>query len=745
MINALNRGYQKLTTQAGASAALQDYAIAQGEIQATNTYSVIGESFKQALPMIQALAELVAYGLFPLIILSIMISRTPGKAAASYLQFYIFLQLIPPLYALFHSIMSYYAAEQNAAYSSYIDATGSIKTALTMLTYNGVYKTNQQLTAMASYMTVFIPGIALAIAKGSGGQIASSIGSLGSVLTSALTQTARSASSGNISLGATDIENSRMFQHNMAPTSNYGYGSINNGVASRTIGASGNIATNFGQFTTSTPLSGNLTQALTSGINTQSAQSVQAQKQAMVTQAMAAGKNWNNIASFMDSQGKEKESGINWSSGNASSMREEYGKTKDLAATFAKENGITESQAASLLATMSASASVGGKIPFTETGLQGKLATVFEGKTSADIKDLWKKAQQFNEKTGYAKHYNATLEAAHRAQASGEMESSQKFQKNVSESLSKQFEHRHATQAAKTEAQSWQQMQNQMSQKGQNISLDAGGALYEAYANKYGRSMAETTFNSAASGSRLSMSKIMDFVNQDVMSNKGLLADILQIDSKPTRDNADQYYAQEAAKVDAKGDSQVGNAINLNNQTPVEQQARNAGVPTQEQVNMGFDAIQKQSIDRMGSQHNQLDAGKQQVENQGEPLKQNVSNANNTMREPNALSSNVVTRGGKQIKDSVVAWGEQTGGLAGKGAEYVGEKINDMVDAVEQNNRSYFESMKGDDKRWAKYPQNEQPAKTSENQTTAKPDKNSGWEGEDKDLPPFPASDKKAK
>ena len=147
----------------------------------------------------------------------------------------------------------------------------------------------------------------------------------------------------------------------------------------------------------------------------------------------------------------------------------------------------------------------------------------------------------------------------------------------------------------------------------------------------------------------------------------------------------------------------------------------------------------------MGSQKNQLDAGKQQVTEQSEPLKQNVNHANDSMREANALSSNVMGRGMEQVKDSVVAWGEQAGGLAGKGAEYVGEKMNNMAEAVEKNNQAYFQNMKGDDKRWAIYPQSEQTAKSSDNQANSKPDKNSGWEGEDKDLPPFPATDKKAK
>ena len=168
-----------------------------------------GKVAEQALPVIRNTVEALAYAIFPIVILLLMLTggRETAVALKNYISLLIWIQLWPPLYAILNYMAMVYAAKDLAAAAS----VGGGATALSLLTAPSIYSNAISGEAVVGYMTMSIPMIAWAALKRMetlGSALVSGAHSLQSMLTS----TSSAAATGNVSMG-----NMSMDQVNLAP------------------------------------------------------------------------------------------------------------------------------------------------------------------------------------------------------------------------------------------------------------------------------------------------------------------------------------------------------------------------------------------------------------------------------------------------------------------------------------------------------------------------------------------------
>jgi conjugal transfer mating pair stabilization protein TraG len=131
---------------------------AQALAQTNAAWINSGKVAEQGLPVIRNVIEALAYALFPVWILLLLL--TSGKetvmAIKNYSSVLIFLQLWPVLYAILNYLATIYAAKELGAAA---DVGGGLK-ALSLSTSNAIYSNAVSSEAVVGYLTASIPFIA---------------------------------------------------------------------------------------------------------------------------------------------------------------------------------------------------------------------------------------------------------------------------------------------------------------------------------------------------------------------------------------------------------------------------------------------------------------------------------------------------------------------------------------------------------------------------------------------------------
>jgi conjugal transfer mating pair stabilization protein TraG len=161
-------------------------------------YIASGRMAEQALPLVRNVLEALIYALFPLVLLLVMLTsgRTTGMALKAYAVAFIWIQLWPPIYAIFNYMGILASAKDLAAAA---DLGGGLH-GMALQTAAGIYTNAISNQAVVGNLVVSIPVIAWYALKGleQVGQAAFS-GLAG--LQSAIGSTAQQAAAGNMSLG----------------------------------------------------------------------------------------------------------------------------------------------------------------------------------------------------------------------------------------------------------------------------------------------------------------------------------------------------------------------------------------------------------------------------------------------------------------------------------------------------------------------------------------------------------------
>ena len=222
LINALDGATAGWAAELGNAAALEGYMRARADLQTEAVYKTTGLQAEKWVPILKIVFESLYYGAFP-IALVMMLTPIGITVLRGYFSGFIWLQSWGPLYAILHRIMMGEAAEKARAL-----ADGDIA----MVTQLGVRAVIQDTSAMAGYLSMSVPFLALGLMFG--------VGRFAHLATSMLAPTQRAAgiaaeegTSGNISLANTSLDNHSF--HTMRGHSVQTNALIDSGMASRRL------------------------------------------------------------------------------------------------------------------------------------------------------------------------------------------------------------------------------------------------------------------------------------------------------------------------------------------------------------------------------------------------------------------------------------------------------------------------------------------------------------------------------
>lgn len=186
------------------STAIVSVAQTQAEFNANTNFLVMARIAERAAPAIRNIAEIICYAVFPIIILLMVLAgEHSGKVLKGYAMSLIWIQLIPPLYAVLNFVM----LSVTAASLPPIAIAGAPDARITLNNIGQLSQGGLSDLAIAGYMTVLLPMIAWALVKGGeigGAAIFSQV--LAGANSSSTTQ-AEGVGSGNISQGNVSLDN----------------------------------------------------------------------------------------------------------------------------------------------------------------------------------------------------------------------------------------------------------------------------------------------------------------------------------------------------------------------------------------------------------------------------------------------------------------------------------------------------------------------------------------------------------
>ncbi len=160
MINLLNDTSQNMAQiMNDPSAAQAALGTAIATSSANSAYTVMAKLAQETLPLIRNAIELVVIGIFPIVLLLIIIAGSKGGAVLrSYVMAMLWVQLWAPLYAIVNYVGTMAAAKSMKASLAGIDGISVVNAAQLM-------NTTISAEAIAGMLSISVPMIALAIIK----------------------------------------------------------------------------------------------------------------------------------------------------------------------------------------------------------------------------------------------------------------------------------------------------------------------------------------------------------------------------------------------------------------------------------------------------------------------------------------------------------------------------------------------------------------------------------------------------
>ncbi len=173
---------------------VQSYQNARAEYQTNSTYKTIGAQAEKALPMLKILIQVIFIGSFPIVILLCFVPNLTVQTLKGYITTFIWLASWGPLYAILNRVISGYTADSIQHYAG-------IGGGYTLWTIAPITEITANMSALAGYLSMFIPMLAYGLARGGTAAMSSMTTSFLSVAQGAASQAANEGVSGNMSFG----------------------------------------------------------------------------------------------------------------------------------------------------------------------------------------------------------------------------------------------------------------------------------------------------------------------------------------------------------------------------------------------------------------------------------------------------------------------------------------------------------------------------------------------------------------
>jgi len=414
LANSMKRGVSAWAAKVDAPAAAQDFALARAEAERRTSYGALGELAARMLPLIRNIMEAFIYAVFPIIGLLLMLP-VAHKVAASYLKMILWVQLWAPLYAVLHGAVTVYSRWPAEASLHYITSTGTTETILSLANYTGLAQVMADHAILAGYLTLSIPMIAYMLVSFSGSVAASIGGRILQSYESPVSQGANEATSGNLSLGNTSFGNAGWWAQNTAPRTTTGPVEMQgaDGIL-RSVTPSGEYVS-FPE--SKLPVNVGIDQAMRESLSAQQAESVKSARKDVSDFTTATSAAYQNMTAVSEQITNNQAFAQQFDSGLSANATRQTDEVQKLTRQFAQENGLREEQAAQILGAATLSVAQPGLLKLVnpvDLSAQGSI----RGTSQATDTELFKRAQQFAQETGYSQRFSEANEASSRLTAS---------------------------------------------------------------------------------------------------------------------------------------------------------------------------------------------------------------------------------------------------------------------------------------------------------------------------------------
>jgi len=290
---------------------------------------------------------------------------------SSWGQTLLWLQMWAPLYAILHYLILMTARSKSLAALSISSEAG-----VTIASSVGLVNANADLAAMAGYLAISIPFLAVALVKGVGSfvHMASHLGAVsqGAASMAAGEAVSGNYSFGNISEGNRQIANTNMLSHSTAASYKAGMFSQSDGRVDMVTTADGQQIVNVGS--SSVPVSINKAETESAVLTDQSSRSYQRALQQSESSALHFGETLRGLEEVSRQTGHSENLSDQTSHGKSIEQSSAVSKVGQIVRDFARGHNLSEEQAASLIG----QASIGGKA----FGIEGKMMASIDGKAT---------------------------------------------------------------------------------------------------------------------------------------------------------------------------------------------------------------------------------------------------------------------------------------------------------------------------------------------------------------------------
>ncbi len=241
MMNSMDTGLSSMAGNVDADAAIQGYALARAERERETTFGVMGAMAAEMLPLLKNLMEGLMYAVFPLVGLAILFPNG-WRAFGYYARMLIWIGLWPVAFALLHYAMTYFGSFAVQKAAAHYDLLGTFsESKYNMYSQMGIMDVMKKYEAIAGYMMTMIPMVTYVMVAQGGAMMAGMLGRVMDGYAKPAESAAMEASAGNFSVGNTNFDNQRAFQHMSAPSQIAGYIQTSDGGFTTTTSQYGSV------------------------------------------------------------------------------------------------------------------------------------------------------------------------------------------------------------------------------------------------------------------------------------------------------------------------------------------------------------------------------------------------------------------------------------------------------------------------------------------------------------------------
>jgi hypothetical protein len=699
MLNTVRRAYSRLGATAGATAIVQDYAVALGEAQQRTTYQTLGAILGRTLPLMRNLIEALIYGIFPIVIFLILVSQKQGETILFYIKTVFWLQLWAPLFALINFLMNIHAERVTTAAAN-IPGTGSVMNLMTQL---GINQVNQDLMAMAGYFVVMIPLLSWSLVSKGGfaaSQMASVVGSVASSSGSAAAQEAAhgnislgNVSAGNTSLGNYSAGNTSMYQQNTAPRMMKHVGSFDSPSGLTTMMTSGG-GLYHNALQSDLGLSSVIGSSMSSAMSTKAAQTATAASENARGYMNATSSRLEALSNYVNSTSQAVSSAQMGKTAATASAR----KAIDDLKSFADKSGMSQRYGSDFAAELALQAGASAGTPLADlVGSQLKAQFLANGKSTESFDKDWQAAQEWAKSSGFKQTFDSAYSGAMEHTAGRTDDTSKGLNESLSGALGRSQQSEASLRASHTEAQQWAQRRDHMVGNEAKFGFNAQNAVRDQLAsiNGISQNQAGQIFQAANKGDLAAMEQVIAAAKDFALKQGAQLAGI---EGPPDRSAVDGKWANDSAEIG--GLRRQVESQGVAHQATAEEQAASNNVPSSASVHQNASQTMTSAGAFVEATDAHVNASEGAVEAKGQPTVDNTATAIKYGESPGHVAGAAIDKGLSNAVDFGLAVNQKGSdaawGLAGKFKDWISGDTPEQTGTNEGQQAEFTDDMPPD-------------------------------------------------